>query len=374
MLRLPTCFLACLLACLHLNPLQAQENREVTIAFVGPMDDPDAASGAQAAQMAIDEINAARPRGALALRLNVQNDKADVRLAQYFARYLSKTDAVAVIGHWTSTASIAAAPIYTEAGIAQLAPISWSSLFSMLPGQNHFQGVGSDDSAMRHTLQYLMPRLSLKKIMVIDDSAVLGVAMADSFEKYARAAGIDVLRQSVSTQTSDFNPPLLLARQERPELILFTGRGTQSAVIARNLKRLGITAKLLLTGPVVSSQFLERTSHTDEDIYAIVPGLPKENSGRMEVFRKRYTALFHREPAPFAMFAYDCVYVMAAAIRLAGVPERQRIIGALREVSHNGLMQPMAFNPDGTLKNPVFTLYQTEQGRWVVRKLVKAGN
>jgi branched-chain amino acid transport system substrate-binding protein len=338
------------------------------------MDEPDAASGAQAAQMAIDEINVSQPRGAPHLRLDVQNDKADVRVAAHIARYLTKTEAVAVIGHWTSTTSIAVGPIYTEAGMAQLAPISWSSLFSRLPGRNHFQGVGSDDVAMHHALEYLTSRLSLKKVMVIDDRAVLGTAMADSFEKHARAAGLEVLRQSVSTQTSDFNPPLLLARQERPELILFTGRGAQSAVISRNLKRLGITAKLLLTGPVVSTEFLEKTNHTDEDLYAIVPGLPKENSGRMEVFRKRYMEIFHREPAPFAMFSYDCVYMMAAAIRKAGAADRQRVITALREVSHNGLMQPMAFTPEGTLRNPAFTIYQTEKDRWAVRKLIKVSN
>lgn len=361
-------------ALLSPNWAQAQDQREVSIAYVAPMDDPDAASGADAAQMAIDEINASQARGVPRLRLTVHNDKADVRIAEHIARYVTKTDTVAVIGHWTSTTSIAVGPIYTEAGMAQLAPIAWSSLFSVLPGRNHFQGVGSDDIAMRHTLEYLTARLSLKKVMVIDDRAVLGVAMADSFEKYARAGGLEVLRQSVSTQTSDFNPPLLLARRERPDLILFTGRGGQSAVIARNLKRLGITAKLLLTGPVVSAQFLEKIGYTDEDLYAIVPGLPKENSGKMEAFRKRYVDLYQREPAPFAMFAYDCTYMMAAAIRKAGAPERPRIIAALREVSHNGLMQPMAFNPDGTLKNPVFTLYQTEQGRWVMRRLIKAGN
>ncbi|EJN00922.1 branched-chain amino acid ABC transporter substrate-binding protein [Herbaspirillum sp. YR522] len=367
-------FVACLVSLTMLAPVAAQQPPELVIGFVGPMDDPDAFGGASAAQMAIDEINASQARGAPRLRLLIQNDKADVRVAEHIARYLVKTDAIAVIGHWTSTASIAAAPIYTEAGMAQLAPISWSSLFSKLPGRNHFQGVGSDDIAMRHTLQYLSTRLSLKKVMVIDDRAVLGVAMADSFEKYARASGIEVLRQSVSTQTSDFNPPLLLARRERPELIVFTGRGGQSAVIARNLKRLDITAKLLLTGPVVSSEFLQKTGHTDEDLYAIVPGLPKENTGKMEAFRKRYVAAFDREPAPFAMFAYDSVYMMAAAIGRAGVPERARIIAALREVSHNGLMQQMAFNQDGTLKNPVFTLYQTEAGRWTMRRLIKAGN
>jgi len=367
--------LACACLCLITgSAAQAQHSKEVSIAYVAPLDDPDAASGAQAAQMAIDEINASQARGAVRLRLDTHNDKADVRIAEHIARYVTRTDAVAVIGHWTSTTSIAVGPIYTEAGMAQLAPIAWSSLFSVLPGHNHFQGVGSDDVAMRYTLEYLASRLSLKKVMVIDDRAVLGVAMADSFEKYARATGIAVLRQSVSTQTSDFNPPLLLARQERPDLIMFTGRGAQSAVIARNLKRLGITAKLLLTGPVVSAQFLEKIGYTDEDLYAIVPGLPKENGGRMEAFRKRYVGLYHREPAPFAMFAYDCTYMMAAAIRKAGVPERQRIIGAMREVSHNGLMQPMAFTPEGMLRNPAFTLYQTEKENWVVRKLIKVNN
>ena len=104
------------------RPALAQDPvREVLIGFVAPMDDPDASSGAGAAQMAVDEANAAPIRiggTAVTFKLLLQNDKADPRTAEQIARYLIKTNVVAVVGHWTSTTSIAVAPIYAEAGIA----------------------------------------------------------------------------------------------------------------------------------------------------------------------------------------------------------------------------------------------------------------
>ncbi len=361
---------------LFLAPLACAQGavREVLIGYVAPMDDPDASSGAGAAQMALDEANAASIRiggEAVTFKLLLQNDKADPRSAEQIARYLSKTGVVAVVGHWTSTTSIAAAPIYAEAGIAQLAPISWSKRFTLAPGSSHFQGVGSDDMAMAYAVGYLSEHVHPRLVMVIDDKAPLGVSMADSFERYAKAAGIETSRHSVSTQTSDFNPQLQIAKTIRPDMILFTGRGAQSAAIARNLKRMGVSSGLMMTGPVVSTDFLAKINYSNEDLYAIVPGPPMDGS-KIQAFRKRYMANFTRAPAPFAMFAYDAVHTLIAAIRKADSLDRQHIIAGLHAVSYNGLSGTMAFRPDGTLKNPTYTLHQTEKGRWTVRRQFKS--
>jgi len=357
------------------RPALAQDPvREVLIGFVAPMDDPDASSGAGAAQMAVDEANAAPIRiggTAVTFKLLLQNDKADPRTAEQIARYLIKTNVVAVVGHWTSTTSIAVAPIYAEAGIAQLAPISWSRRFTLAPGSSHFQGVGSDDMAMAYAVGYLSERVHPRLVMVIDDKAPLGVSMADSFEKYAKAAGIATSRHSVSTQTSDFNPQLQIAKTIRPDMILFTGRGAQSAAIARNLKRMGVVSSLMMTGPVVSTDFLAKINYSDEDLYAIVPGPPMDGS-KIQAFRKRYTANFTREPAPFAMFAYDSVHTLIAAIRKADSLDRQNIIAGLYAVNYTGLSGTMSFRPDGTLKSPTYTLHQTEKGRWTVLRQFKS--
>jgi len=356
-------------------PASAQDaSRDILIGYVAPMDDPDASSAAGAAQMAIDEANAASIRiggATVTFKLLLQNDKADPRSAEQIARYLVKTSVVAVVGHWTSTTSIAVAPIYADAGIAQLAPVSWSRRYTLAPGTSHFQGVGSDDMAMAYAVGYLSERIHPRLVMVIDDKAPLGVSMADSFEKYAKAAGIETSRHSVSTQTSDFNPQLQIAKTIRPNLILFTGRGAQSAAIARNLKRMGVSAGLLMTGPVVSTDFLAKISYSNEDLYAIVPGPPTDGS-KIQAFRKRYVARYTREPAPFALFAYDAVHTLIAAIKKADSLDRQSIIAGLYAVNYTGLSGAMSFRPDGTLKNPTYTLHQTEKGRWTVRRQFKS--
>lgn len=362
-------FLSCSVPALAQDPA-----REVLIGFVAPMDDLDASSGAGAAQMAIDEANATSVRiggNPVIFKLLLQNDKADPRTAEQVARYLIKTNVVAVVGHWTSTTSIAVAPIYAEAGIAQLAPVSWSRRFTLAPGSSHFQGVGSDDMAMAYVTGYLSEHVHPRRIMVIDDKAPLGVSMADSFEKYAKAAGIETSRHSVSTQTSDFNPQLQIAKSIRPDMILFTGRSAQSAAIARNLKRMGVSSSLMMTGPVVSTDFLAQINYSDEDLYAIVPGPPTDGI-KIQAFRKRYMAHFTREPAPFAMFAYDSVHTLIAAIKKADSLDRQNIIAGLYAVNYTGLSGAMSFRPDGTLKNPTYTLHQTEKGRWTVRRQFKS--
>ena len=83
-------------------------------------------------------------------------------------------------------------------------------------------------------------------------------------------------------------------------------------------------------------------------------------------------AHFTREPAPFAMFAYDSVHTLIAAIKKADSLDRQNIIAGLYAVNYTGLSGAMSFRPDGTLKNPTYTLHQTEKGRWTVRRQFKS--
>lgn len=367
---------AVLCICLSLcTSLAAEEDiSEVLIGYVAPLADPDAASGRNAARMAIDEANAGTPRIAgkrIQFKLLEQDDRADQRTAEQIARYLVKTPVVAVVGHWTSTTSIAAAPIYAEANLPQIAPIAWSRQYSLLTNRNKFQGVGSDDVAMQYAVNYLIQNEPLKRLMVIDDSALLGVSMANSFQNYATKAGLKIQRESVSTQTSDFNAPLTLAKQSNPDLIFFTGRFAQSAAVARNVQRLHIASKLLLTGPIVTQEFLDNISGSNVGIYSIVPGIPMENSSKSQTFKSRYSSRFDAQPAPFALFAYDNVLTLVAAIKQADSLEKKSIIEALYRVRYAGISGQISFNQDGTLEKPSYTLYEAENGKWKVRKIFK---
>ena len=99
----------------------------VKIGVAQPMTGPLAALGADmknGVQLAVDELNAkgfkidGKP---VKLEIVAVDDKSNAERGKEVAKILVDAKVVAVVGHLNSGVSIAAAPVYAEAGIAQMA-------------------------------------------------------------------------------------------------------------------------------------------------------------------------------------------------------------------------------------------------------------
>jgi len=340
----------------------------IMIGYAGPLAEINAKSGRNAARIAIDEANQSNPRingHAVTFQLLEQDDKADPRTTEYVARFLANSHVIGVVGHWTSAATMAAAPIYNSAGLAQVSPASWSRGFTQNAYRTAFQILGSDDAGLKYAADYLVKERKLARAFVLDDGAYLGKSMADYFSGHVKNANGDIiLRASINDKTSDFNAPLLKAQQSNPDLIFFSGRVTQSDVLARNLPRFRLSARLLLTGSVVTNTFLSSVGKIDNTVLAIVPSTPLETRPGVQSLRKKYIEQYGTEMAPFAAYAYDSVHLLIAAAKKANSLDREKIIIALHEIKYNGISGAIAFDANGALLKPSYTLYQIDNGKW----------
>jgi len=341
----------------------------VQIGFAGPLAEINTKSGRNAAILAIEEANKSNPRingQAVIFDLLEQDDKADPRITEYIARFFVSSKAIGVVGHWTSNATVIAAPVYNAAGLAQISPASWSRGFTQKSYKSAFQILGSDDAGLALAAEYLVRDQQLKRIFVLDDGAYLGVSMADYFSNHVKAAGGEIVyRASVNGKTSDFNAPLQKARQIKPDLIFFSGRVIQSDALARNLQRFDLPSKLLITGSVVTDNFLRGAEKTTNTIMAIVPSTPLDKRPGMAALQKKYAERFNTEMLPFAAYSYDCVNLLIAAAKKTNSLDRSKIIDALHEIKYNGITGAISFDANGALLKPSFTLYAMEQNKWV---------
>lgn len=340
----------------------------VTIGFAAPLAEVSARQGRNAALLAVEEINRGNPiinGRAIVFELLEQDDKADPRISEFIARSLATSKVIGVIGHWNSATTVAAAPIYHVAGLAQISPFSWSRSFTQKSYRTAFQIIGSDDAGLALAADYLVGEQKLKRVLVLDDGGFLGISMADYFSNHVKAADGEVIqRMSISGNTSDFNQPLQKAREAKAELIFFSGRVMQSDVLARSLQRFRLPAKLLLTGSVVSPAFLKNAGDIDSTILAIVPSTPLDKRPGMPALQKKYAERFGGEMLPFAVYSYDSVQLLAAAAKKANSLERSKILDALHEIRHSGVSANIAFDANGALLKPSYTLYSYERKGW----------
>ena len=93
---------------------------------------------------------------------------------------------------------------------------------------------------------YAAQVLKVKQVAVIDDRTAFGQGVADQFTKEAKKQGLTVVGQEFTTDKStDFLSILTSLKGKQPQAIFFGGYAPQAAPMARQMKQLGLTAKLL---------------------------------------------------------------------------------------------------------------------------------
>ncbi len=349
----------------------AQADQQVLIGLAGPLTGPSARIGKDlenGAQLAIDAANARHPKigsEAVTYKLVSEDDQSDPRTAVTVAQRLVDAGVVGVVGHWNTGTSIPAARVYHDAGIAQVAPVATGHAYTQQGFDTSFRIMGHDDDGGQVAGKYALESLKAKHIAVIDDRTAFGQGLADQFVKSIEAGGGSVVsREYVDDKTVDFSAVLTNVRSKNPDLIFFGGVDAQAAPLARRIKQLGIKATLMGAGGFVSQTFLTLAQNDGEGVTALEPGLAIEQMPGGKAFEQAYVDRYKTHIELHAPFAYDGVGVLIAALEKAGSTDPQKYLPVLRSIDYQGVTGPIAFDREGNLKNPTFTVYQVKANKW----------
>ncbi|SMF67555.1 MULTISPECIES: branched-chain amino acid ABC transporter substrate-binding protein [unclassified Pseudomonas] len=359
------------LALSSLASAMAQADQTVLIGLAGPLTGPSARIGKDlenGAQLAIDQANAKHPtiKGeAVTFKLVSEDDQSDPRTAVTVAQRLVDEGVVGVVGHWNTGTSIPAARVYHDAGIAQVAPVATGHAYTQQGFDTSFRIMGHDDDGGQVAGRYALNTLKAQRIAVIDDRTAFGQGLADQFVKSIEAGGAKVVaREYVDDKTIDFSAVLTNIRSQNPDLIFFGGVDAQAAPLARRIKQLGLKAPLMGAGGFVSQTFLQLAQNEGEGVIALEPGLAIAQMPGGKAFEQAYKERYKTAIELHAPFAYDGVGVLVAAIEKAGSTDPQKYLPVLRAISYPGVTGTIAFDAEGNLKQPSFTVYQVKANQW----------
>lgn len=343
----------------------------VIIGLAGPLTGPSARIGKDlenGAQLAIDDINKQHPTiggKAVTFKLQSEDDQSDPRTAVAVAQRLVDSGVAGVVGHWNTGTSIPAARVYHDAGIAQVAPVATGHAYTQQGFDTSFRIMGHDDDGGQVAGDYALNTLKAQRIAVIDDRTAFGQGLADQFVKSIEAGGAKVVsREYVDDKTIDFSAVLTNIRSQNPDLIFFGGVDSQAAPLARRIKQLGIKAPLMGAGGFVSQTFLQLAQNEGEGVIALEPGLAVSQMPGGKAFEQAYKDRYKAPIELHAPFAYDGVGVLVAAIEKADSVDPQKYLPVLRAISYQGVTGTIAFDAEGNLKKPSFTVYQVKSNQW----------
>lgn len=326
------------------------------------------------ARLAVEEINAqglvlaGKP---IKLELVSEDDAADPKTATAVAQKLVDMGVKAVIGHLNSGTSIPASKIYHDAGIPQISPSATATAYTAQGYATAWRLLANDTQQGKVLGQYAVGKMAARRIAIVDDRTAYGQGLADEFEKAATAAGATVVaREYTSDKATDFTAILTSIKGKSADLVFFGGMDSQGGPLTRQMKRLGLSAKLLGGDGVQNANFIRLAGADAEGVVATSSGLPLAAMPGGAGFKQRFEARYGPIQA-YAPYAYDAVQVLVAAMKRADSAEPAKVLAALSKTDHQGVTGPLRFDAKGDTTSGGVTVYRVEAGAWTVLETVK---
>jgi branched-chain amino acid transport system substrate-binding protein len=355
---------------------QEATSNVIKIGSVAPLTGPQTHIGKDnenGARLAVDEINAKGLQlggKKVTLELLGEDDQAEPKTATIVAQKLVDAGVVAVIGHLNSGTTIPASKIYHDAGIPQISPSATAVAYTAQGYKTAYRVMANDAQQGKALGEFAVSKMGAKKIAIIDDRTAYGQGLADEFEKAARAVGGEVVaREFTNDRATDFSAILTSIKGKTPDLIFFGGMDPQGGPMAKQMKSLGLTAKLLGGDGLQNVNFVKLAGSDAEGVVASSPGLPIDSMPGGPEFRKRFEAKYGVIQV-YAPYAYDAVYALVDAMKRANSAEPAKVLAELPKTDLQGVSGPVKFDAKGDTTGGAVTLYEVKGGAWQVLETV----
>lgn len=282
-------------------------------------------AGRDGAQLAVEHLNA---RGGIAGRpveLLVRDDRGDPETARAVDAELIESGVVAIVGHMTSGQALAVFDQINAAEVVLISPTSSSNEFNQQA--DFFFRVVPDTARLGVALaRHVSARFP-------DTARVLGVCDLSnrSFtESYWRAVSAEFARlgggpgqllcfTSGETDLAAFTAEIVAAT---PEAVVFIASAVDTALLAQYGRQQGLSAAYFSSGWAQTDELLEKGGAAVEGLELNAVFNPTNTYPPFTAFRESFLARYRREPGFGAVYAYEAVLVLAAALeKTGGLPD-----------------------------------------------------
>ncbi len=328
--------------------------------------------GRNGASLAIEEINAQGGIAGHPLRLVVRDDANDPETAKAVDRELIEHGVVAIIGHMTSSQSVAALPVINEAGVVLLSPTTSTPRLS---GKDDyfFRIQTSTAQAARALGRYARTRLDLQRINVIEDTsnAAYTAPFLSNFQDTFYRSGQGVGQQCRFHSEMEQDWPLLAEclLQTPSDGILLLTSARDAASLLPILRHNAPQRVILSSGWATTRSLLTLGGASANQVYAAERNFPAERSPAYLNFVDSYRQRFGSSPSFAAVNGYDAVRVLARALTKTG-GQRDGLRRALANIEKfPSLFGPLGFDAFGDALAPTH-IFQVQSGSYVLLETV----
>lgn len=327
-------------------------------------------------EMAVAEINAKGGINGNKVKAVIYDDEGDANKARLNAsKLIDKDKVIAIIGPSLTPTSMAIIDITQPAKIPLISCAAGVNITSPVQERPFvFKTAQTDQMAVARIYQYLQKK-DIKKIAIITVSSSFGVSGKDQLVAQAAKAGLEIVAQEVfGEKDTDMTPQLTKIRTTPAQAVICWGTGPAPAIVAKNMKQLGLTIPLIQSHGAASKKFIEYAGDAAEGIIlpagkiAVYRDLPDSDPQKSVIknYVEKYEAKFKTPVSGFGGYAYDAFNLLMHAVGKAGT-DGTKIAQELQKIQNfPGVSGVFNLSPEdhNGLGPDAFVMVKIEKGEW----------
>ena len=328
-------------------------------------------------ELLAEQINARGGINGRPIELVIYDTEGDATKAVLNAnKLIEKDNVLAIVGPSLSGTTLGVVPIVEK---AQVPLISCAASVKITTPVKKwvFKTPQTDVMAVAKIYEYMKGQ-GLKKIAILSVSNAFGDSGRQQLLEQSADYGYKIVAdERFGPQDTDMTPQLTKIRALKPQAIICWGTNPGPAVIAKNMRQLGIKIPLYQSHGVASKKFIELAGEAADGIILptgkiLVAGVLPDSDPQKQILQQYvsdYEAKFKVEVSGFGGYAWDGLQILAQAIEKAG-DDRGKVRDEIEKINgYVGISGIFRFSPEdhnGLNKEEAFVMVRIEGGDWQI--------
>lgn len=332
------------------------------IGYAAPLTGPQAIVGIPMLRVVELAVEDARHDG-LNLEISAVDDEADEAVAAKVASQLvADQSVIAVVGHKNSGPSKSGAPVYSAAGMPQLAQCATDNALSRAGWKTFFRLCADNEKQAAMAAEFARSRLHARRVAAVHDLTDYGRPLVEAFaERMNATPGTQVLILSMSVGQTDLAEVVAAIRNAEADVVYIGGTEVEGSKLTIALRDGGISAQIITSEGGPHNPFPQLAGDAAEGTVHTYAGVDPSSTPAAQRLTQRCITEFGEAPS-FMVECYDAVTIIASALS-GGACTRHEVRDAIASTDVEGVAGRIRFDGHGDRIEAAVSLWQVERGR-----------
>ncbi|MFP5220874.1 MAG: ABC transporter substrate-binding protein [Acidobacteriota bacterium] len=361
--------LAVLLLSVAASILMCRGGDPIVIGFAGQLTGTSSDLGVQGrngATLAVEEVNRAGGVAGRQLKLLAMDDGNTPEAALAADERLLAAGAVAIVGHMTSSQTMAVLPMLEARGAVLVSPTTSTPALTAI--KDHFFRLIPDNSRWAAALaEFALRDRKIGRVFVLGDSdnASYTTSFNNAFIRNFQSINgfISGTAEFSSRFRPDWNALVETVAASGAQAVVLTASARDVAEFAKARTLAGIELHILCPTWPYTREILVSGGESVEGIVFATSYTEENDSSRFKSFQQRYESRFGWVPSFAAAYSYDAVLLLAKALAETGGGRRGLEEALVSAGTIQGAIGDFSLDQYGDVSRGTF-LVTIEQGRF----------